>query len=30
VRAMLSQLKPEERKQALRGLALLAEAARKM
>jgi DNA-binding MarR family transcriptional regulator len=30
VRAMLSQLKPEERQQAVRGLALLAEAARKM
>jgi DNA-binding MarR family transcriptional regulator len=30
VRAMLNQLKPEERKQAIRGLALLAEAARKM
>jgi DNA-binding MarR family transcriptional regulator len=30
VRAMLSQLKPGERKDALRGLALLAEAARKM
>jgi DNA-binding MarR family transcriptional regulator len=29
VRAMLSHLKPEERKQALRGLALLAAAARK-
>ena len=29
VRMMLSQLKPEERKQALRGLALLAAAARK-
>jgi DNA-binding MarR family transcriptional regulator len=30
VRAMLEQLKPDERKQALRGLALLADAARKM
>lgn len=29
VRAMLKQLKPKERKEALRGLALLAEAARK-
>jgi len=30
VRAMLKKLNPEERKKALRGLALLAEAARKM
>ena len=30
VRALLSKLKPDERKAALRGLALLAEAARKM
>ena len=30
VRVMLSHLKPEERKQALRGLELFAEAARKM
>jgi DNA-binding MarR family transcriptional regulator len=30
VRALLSKLKPEERKVALRGLALLAQAARKM
>ena len=30
VRALLSKLKPDERKAALRGLALLAQAARKM
>jgi DNA-binding MarR family transcriptional regulator len=30
VRAMLGKLKPKERKEALRGLALLAEAARKL
>jgi DNA-binding MarR family transcriptional regulator len=30
VRMMLEQLKPEERRQAIRGLALLAEAGRKM
>ena len=30
VRALLSKLKPDEKKAALRGLALLAEAARKM
>ncbi len=30
VRAMIGKLKPKERKEALRGLALLAEAARKL